>query len=334
MTSRFCPQCGAEITGEFKFCPSCGSKLPDAPSAVEAGGTEDNAGRSEGEHPRQSKETREVLRCPTCGYTNLPGARSCESCGSFLGSAEPEYVEDVSPAPQAEEPHEERRPKASQQTPRKKEGKKGRKHPVKKPAPAVPKGFHLESYQTVAILAAVIVGGILIYGLMSSKQAPPIGGPPPSQQTSSSTQPSAQVIHEINRLKEIVNKEPNDVGSLLTLSNMLQDNKFYDQAAVYYKRYLTKVPKNVDARVDYGVTLFEGGNTQGAITEIKDALKIDPRHQIGLFNLGIIYLNSGDLEKANAAFKDCVKVNPNSEIAKKAEQILEQHAKITSQEVK
>lgn len=331
MTALFCPKCGAETTGEFKFCPNCGNKLPEDAAGKEQVDNGDRPGEREGDQQGRP-EGHEVLRCPTCGFVNESGARSCESCGSFLGAAETEYVEGPVSTLQPSS-NQVKKETPGKQAAHRKAGKKGQKHQSKKQSVSASQGFHLETYQTVAIIAAVIIGGIFIYGLMSSKQAPPIGEAPPSQQTSSSGQPSAEVIHEINRLKQVVNKEPNDLGSVLKLSNMLQDNGFYDQAAIYYKRYLSKVPDNVDARVDYGVTLFEGGNAKEAITEIKDALKINPRHQIGLFNLGIIYLNEGNLGEANAAFKKCVKVDPSSEVGQKAEQALEEHAKITSQEV-
>ena len=49
----------------------------------------------------------------------------------------------------------------------------------------------------------------------------------------------------------------------------------YDQAVIYYKRYIDKVPDNVDARVDYGVTLYESGHTQDAIDQLNQAIKMD-----------------------------------------------------------
>lgn len=325
MTARFCPQCGAENTGEFNFCPNCGNKFPET-----SGDIQPEKQEKEVERPQ---DTREVLRCPTCGFINPVGAKSCESCGTFLGRAERKTVENPPSSRQAEKVTAEREAARKQTLPPKGK-KKGVRHST---APKIEprKRFRLETYQMAAIVAALLLGGVLIYGLVSSRptSSPDAGGNMPSQQSTSTNKPSPEVLHQIDRLREVVSKEPGDLGSLLRLSNMLQDNGFYDQAAVYYKRYLDNMPKNVDARVDYGVTLFEGGHIREAIAQIKDALKIDPKHQIGLFNLGIIYLNSGEFDKADSAFKRCVEVNPNSEIGKKAKQTLEQHANFTSQEV-
>lgn len=325
MTAAFCPHCGAELSGEFKFCPGCGGKLP-----VNEG--KPLSGEGEGQ-PEEHERVSEVLRCPTCGFLNPVGTRACESCGSFLGNAARETFEKGA-APSVEKNAATENGPAQKHSAKKRDKKGPKKNAELKTPPA--KRFHLESYQITAIAAALLLGAVVIYGLVSSGTSTPPGGGGnmPPQQTSSSNEPSANVLHEINRLREIVNKEPDDIRSLLQLSNMLQDNGFYDQAAVYYKRYLGKKPKDVDARVDYGVTLFEGGNTQGAIKEIKDALKTDPKHQIGYFNLGIIYLNAGEIDKAGEAFKECVKIDPNSDIGKKAKQALDEHANITSQEVK
>ena len=323
MTGKFCPECGAETTGEFKFCPNCGSKLPE--SAPE--------GRVIKKKSGEQKSDGGTVRCPICGFENPMGTRACDSCGSFLGGGSAEQVDVSHAAPRAEHTSAPKEASRKQVVP-KKDVKRSPKRTAENKTPQ-PKKFHLETYQTVAIVAALLLGAIFIYGLMTSRThtQPSGGGGMPSQQTSSGGQPSANVLHEINRLREVVGKEPDNLSSLLELANMLEDNGFYNQSTVYYKRYLAKVPRNVDARVDYGVTLFQAGNAQDGISQIKEALKTDPTHQKGLFNLGIIYLNTGQIEKANAAFKKCAKVNPNSEVGKKAEQILQEHQNITSQEV-
>ena len=149
-----------------------------------------------------------------------------------------------------------------------------------------------------------------------------------TQQQTAAGEPSADVLHDIDRLRQVVDKNPDDLASTLRLSNMLQDNGMYDQAVIYYKRYIDKVPDNVDARVDYGVTLYESGHTQDAIDQLNQAIKMDPKHQKAYFNLGIVYLSAGDLTKSNDALKKCVQVDPQSDVGKQAEQIMEQHINV------
>jgi len=318
VTANFCPQCGNEITADYKFCPKCGSRLPEVTSTGKA------------ETPARDSSDGETLVCPTCGYQNAAGAESCESCGSSLkhvarSKAErtdaPRVQVSASAEPQKREPPKEKREKPKQDTTAKAE-----KH-----------GFRLEPTQIGYIAAAVFLGAVLTYGIMSTKsnsssQQDNSGQADQQAQQGQQGQPSADVLHEIDRLRQVVDKNPSDLGSTLQLANMLQDNTFYDQAAVYYKRYMDKVPTNVDARVDYGVTLFEGGHPQDALVQLKEAVKENPRHQVAYFNLGIVYLNVQDIADANAAFKKCAAIDPNTDVGKKAEQTLEEHMNIQNQQ--
>lgn len=310
MTTVFCPHCGTELSSEYNFCPKCGTKLQLASS----------------QQPAISQPS--VITCPTCGFQNPVGNKSCESCGSYLKSSERSQSE-ISGVPVAPVnmpgPEPPRSVEASSRNEKRKEVKS------QSSVARSQQKFRLTTTQVVSIVAAVLLGSILVYGIVSTKSVTPQQDNTAgldAQQQATANQPSADVLHEIDRLRQVVDKNPDDLVSTLRLSNMLQDNGFYDQAVVYYKRYLAKIPDNVDARVDYGVTLFEGGHTQDAIEQLTQALKMNPRHQIGYYNLGIVYLNAGEFDKANAAFKKCVSLDPNSDIGKKAQQTLEQHANL------
>ncbi len=281
-----------------------------------------------------------MVTCPTCGFQNSADAKSCESCGTFLKRTASRQSAESSERPFSivnEQAHAQN-PGATTQIPdpgsmsssRNRSGKSRIKKSMASHQNPDGKQFHLQSYQLISIAAALLLGGILVYGLMSSKpvatQQNDSGGA--AQQQSSGGEPNADVLHEIDRLRQVVDKNPSDLVSTLRLSNMLQDNSMYDQAAIYYNRYLDKVPDNVDARVDYGVTLYEGGHTQEAMAQLNQAIKMDPKHQKAYFNLGIVYLNAGEIDKSNDALKKCVQLDPQSDVGKQAEQIMEQHANI------
>ncbi|MCL5266534.1 MAG: tetratricopeptide repeat protein [Bacteroidetes bacterium] len=329
MTAKFCPQCGTEVAAGFNFCPSCGAKIPEVPKEPVR------------ENVEKREEAQEELVCPTCGFRNKITSRSCESCGTFLSGArkEPrEHREKEEAVPR--ETVEPKRPdrKQVQHKQGQKQARKNESRPrSSQPSSAAGKKIRLEPYQIASIAAAILLGAILVYGLMSSKPnatSQNSTGATSQQQGTSSGQPSADVLHEINRLREVIDKDPSDLESTLRLANMLQDNQMYDQAAIYYKRYLGKKSKDVNARVDYGVTLFEGGHTQEALGELQEALKMDPQHQIGWFNIAVVYMNLGEFDKANDALRKCVKIDPNTDIGKRAQQTLVQHANIGNQEVK
>ncbi|MGC8653018.1 MAG: tetratricopeptide repeat protein [Candidatus Kryptoniota bacterium] len=325
MGELHCPYCGASISPDFLFCPSCGSKLDSVREFVEQAPSQGDS---------QKAQTTKILICPTCGYHNDVTAKACESCGSSLKNVVPVSIPVSATAPESQAV-----PRSSVRGSLKEKQTSKRRDAVRSAHPDYDRKkittgkFKLETYQIVAIVAAIFLGGLVIYGIVSSRgqsNQAETGG-----QVQSGNKPSANVMQEIDRLRQVVDKNPSDLSSTLKLANMLQDNQFFDQAAVYYKRYLDKNPNDADARIDYGVTLFEGGNVDGGVGEIKAALKLDPNHQIGYYNLGIIYLNQGKFDEANNEFKKCVSIDPNSDIGKRAKQILEQHANLNkTQEVK
>ncbi len=346
MIARFCPHCGTEELSDYLFCPKCGTRLPeiaDTTPAPERKGVEAKSlvhpsqtpSKKAGNEPPTPVSTSLTIVCPTCGFENPIGTRACLSCGASLkgsvrhGSELEVPTRAVDRELAKDSKREPVRPPLDEGTP-KKEKRKEPKSDVTSGLP-IKKRFHLDTIQVVTIFAALLLGAVLVYGLVTTKSTPPpqdnnAGGNVQQQQPAN--QPNADVLQAIDRLRQVVDKNPTDLASTLRLSNMLQDNEFYDQAVVYYKRYLDKVPDNVDARVDYGVTLFESGHTEEAIAQINQGLKLDPKHQIGYFNLGIVYLNAGDFEKANSAFRKCVSLDSNSDLGKKAEQALEQHANL------
>ena len=342
MNSRFCPHCGAEASKAFVFCPGCGTKLPEVHDET-TGGTETRTANLEamskepnqqsGTISGQSTESGDgFLICPTCGFQNLSGARSCESCGSILKGAEIGHGASQSKMTRNDTIVTETSPAESRPIRAKEKASKKEKRNDIKPQGDSPKmNFKLTTVQTVSIVAALLLGSIFVYGLVTTKSVTPPGDNSSNgdvQQQSTGSQPSADVINEIDRLRQVVDKNPSDLGSTLKLSNMLQDNSMYDQAAIYYKRYLDKIPDNIDARVDYGVTLYEGGHTEDAIAQLGQAVKMSPKHQKALFNLGIVYLNAGELAKSNDVLKRCIQIDPQSDVGKQAQQILQEHANI------
>lgn len=324
MGELHCPYCGTVISSDFLFCPSCGSKLESVKKIVSQG----VQGADSSEEPTQT-----VLICETCGYHNPVSSRSCESCGSLLKNAEPVALSKSDAGLRSQSAANLSVPTvASEQRRTQHKAEEVKRRRSKNEKQERSRGFRLETYQIIAIVAAIFLGGLLVYGLITSKKE---NNQAVVSQTQNANQAKANIMQEIDRLRQVVDKNPSDLSSTLRLANMLQDNQFFDQAIVYYKRYLDKNPQDVDARIDYGVTLFEGGNADGGIGEIEAALKLDPKHQIGYYNLGIIYLNQGKFDEANEEFKKCVSIDPNSDIGKQAEQILQQHANLNkSQEVK
>lgn len=141
-------------------------------------------------------------------------------------------------------------------------------------------------------------------------------------------------LNEIENLEEKVKSNPQDYESILKLAHLYQDTGQLEKSVVNYKLYLEKFPDNADARIDLGVSYyqmaFEDKSKKekyfsDAIVEMETALKYDPKHQLGHFNLGIVNLQSGKIDKAEKWFRECIALDPNTSVAQKAMEILKQH---------
>jgi cytochrome c-type biogenesis protein CcmH/NrfG len=240
-----------------------------------------------------------TLVCPKCGTQNPADAGYCSSCGTKLGTGQ---------APSAvKESAGERRPSSR---------KEQRGGPRKK-GEAAP----MFSWKVIAIFALIIVVGI---ALIEYSSGPKTAGPPP--QTAAAPAANMQAVAEMEGLEKQVQANPNDMEAVLHVANLAFDNRFYDKAIAYYKRYLEKNPKNADARVDLGVCYYDTGNLDEAQKEMLTALKYDPKHLQGHFNLGIVNLRAGRIKEANEWFKKTIALDPNSDIGQQAKQFLEQHS--------
>ena len=130
------------------------------------------------------------------------------------------------------------------------------------------------------------------------------------------------VINDINRLEEIVRNNPANHEAVLRLGHLLNDNGFYERAIEKYEIYLKDHPQNVDVIVDMGVCYFELKKYEKSIETVKDALKVNPKHQIANFNLGIVNFANNNVAEAKKWWEIAVDIDPNSNIGKKAEELL------------
>ena len=128
---------------------------------------------------------------------------------------------------------------------------------------------------------------------------------------------------KVKRLEKRVKENPSDHQSLVKLAHLLNDTGFYSKAINKYQEYLVFHPDDADVRIDMGVCYFEIQDFDNAISAMKEALKYQPEHQIANFNIGIVYYTSGDVNKAKEWWKKAVALDPNTDIAKKAKELID-----------
>ena len=178
--------------------------------------------------------------------------------------------------------------------------------------------FQLYSIITVLIVIGAVV--LITSGLFDASVAKSVEHNHPPIANSNAV--DLNVINEINRLEEIVKNNPKNHETLLRLGHLLNDNGYYDRAIEKYEIYIKDHPQNVDVIVDMGVCYFEMKQYDKSIETIKRALEVNPKHQIANFNLGIVNFADNNVAEARKWWQNAVDIDPNSNIGKKAEELL------------
>ncbi len=113
-------------------------------------------------------------------------------------------------------------------------------------------------------------------------------------------------------LLEKLKTTPNDAGLLAQLGAIYNSMHQFKEAAQYYDKSLKLDPKNVPIRTELASSLYYAGDVDGALTQLDQALKYDPKDTNSLFNIGVIrWKGKKDAPGAIAAWQELLKVHPD-----------------------
>jgi tetratricopeptide (TPR) repeat protein len=296
--SKFCPECGLKLEKEFKFCPECGVNLESA--------SQQNNGQ---------EELVNSITCENCGEENNPDNEICAGCGIRLKN-KAEVKNSVKKT----------QPLGKQKTSNKKVSvkKQSKKLSNIKEEPAIKS---LNKRNLLIIMVVLLAGIFIILETSDILDAKKVSDNIPQVNESQPSGVDLNNIQKINDLEARVKADPTNKELILQLAHLKNDSRMYQQAIVDYKKYLTMVPGNADARVDMGVCYYNLGDFKTAISEMETALKYNPHHQIALLNLGIVNLSAGNFKESQDWLEKAVKENPDNDIGKRAKELLESHAK-------
>jgi predicted Zn-dependent protease len=126
---------------------------------------------------------------------------------------------------------------------------------------------------------------------------------------------NAKAAPLIDKLKST----PNDAALLVQIGAIYHAFHQYQDAETYYGRAVQVDPKNVAHRVKLSSSLFRAGDADGALTQLNQALGIDPKDANALFDLGMVKLQGKqDAKGALAAWQQLLKSNPQLSADRKA----------------
>jgi cytochrome c-type biogenesis protein CcmH/NrfG len=172
----------------------------------------------------------------------------------------------------------------------------------------------------VALLAAVclvlgLIGGhFLPAGKAANAAHPPAIASNPNAPHPLPTMEQMKAVADAKAapLLEKLKTTPNDAGLLAQLGSIYNSMHQFKEAAQYYDKSLKLDPKNVPIRTELASSLYYSGDAEGALVQLDQALKYDPKDTNSLFNLGVIrWKGKKDAPGAIAAWQELLKVHPN-----------------------
>lgn len=141
-----------------------------------------------------------------------------------------------------------------------------------------------------------------------------VGGGSPAV-ASAGGAPPAPVMRLLTELRGRVQRNPRDLGAIVSLANLYFDAAKYPQAISYYKRALALDPGNPDTRTDYATALHGVGDDLTSLRELNAVLATHPKFTEALFNEGVVANAIGRRTEAIAAFRAFLKFAPGDQRA-------------------
>ena len=303
-----CPVCKSSVEEKYKFCPNCGNSLEEV---------------KENESPVESET--EYVVCKYCGEENVPGLSFCPSCGAKSGNEKIEIHKAKEQILEKDSPkkiNSEHSGKKKHQT---KSKKPIQEFSVKNSETKTSRDFSPKNIVIALVVVLVLAIAMLYFaGVFDQPKISPVQDISITNQQQSSGIDLAS-IDRINQLDAQLKAEPNNYDLMLQLAHLKNDSGFKPEAIALYKKYLEKFPKNADVLVDMGVCYFDLQQYDEAIPLMEKAIKINPKHLIAHMNLGIVNLAKGNIEKSKEWLQKAVDLDPNSEVGRKAKQLLTSH---------
>jgi cytochrome c-type biogenesis protein CcmH/NrfG len=196
--------------------------------------------------------------------------------------------------------------------------------------PTVASAWQAKQAYAMAVISLVV--GLAIGYLFRGSQSP--APRPPATVAAATNSPHAagtgEQMPSLEQMKKMADDkaaplleklktDPDNAGLLVKVGDLYQATHQFKAAAGYYEKAVNVDPKNVPTRTQFASSLYYGGDVDGAISQLQQALHYDPKDANSLFNLGIMKLQGKkDSNGALAAWQLLLKSNPQLSEDRKA----------------
>jgi cytochrome c-type biogenesis protein CcmH/NrfG len=195
-----------------------------------------------------------------------------------------------------------------------------RKRQLRQPPPH---GEPKRSGSSILIIGfAVVMAAFLIIGGLAA--ALPWFFAEDSSQPSPGQAPISDEPTEEDLLRAQLEDDPEDVGSMILLAELLANTGRSDEAIRWYERAVERRPDQVTLRIAFGSVLMRQRFDLDAELQFQRALEIDPEDEQALFLLGQLYEQSTPprQEEAEEMYRRVIETSPESFFAELARDAL------------
>ena len=186
--------------------------------------------------------------------------------------------------------------------------------------------------ESIVLAVAGICFGVILGWVIGVQQASLRPGPrfvdssavPAGEGTGSARQAPPLDEGRVQSLMTVIKSDPKNVGAVVQLANTYFDAERYIDAVTWYEESFQLDPTSPDVSTDLGISYYYTGQTDRALQQFEQSLKLDPRHTKTMLNQGIVLaFGKQDLAGAEAAWKRVVASAPESAEGKAASRALE-----------
>lgn len=178
----------------------------------------------------------------------------------------------------------------------------------------------LPATRVYGIAAACLVAGLIAGYALRAWHSP--AAALRAVAVSSAPAAGAGHVHTLGEMKQVADEQaapllerlkadPNNSGLLVQVGGIYHAAHQYSAAAAYFSRAAQADPSNVAIRSKLAASLYRGGDADGAIAQLNQALHYAPTDANSLFNLGLIrWQGKHDAQGALTAWQQLLEFNP------------------------
>ncbi|HEV2127702.1 MAG TPA: tetratricopeptide repeat protein [Thermomicrobiales bacterium] len=124
----------------------------------------------------------------------------------------------------------------------------------------------------------------------------------------------------IEELRATYEANPDDVGNVILLANVLGNSGRLDEAIPYYEEAIDLAPDDPSVRLDFARSLADGGYHADAELQFERVLEMEPNSQEALYYLAELYMDwePPREEEARELYQRAIEADPDSFLAEQA----------------